>query len=264
MSNLNASHPDVTARLLKRFQELSVRTGMRVLLKLIAEFRKLIVETSCVRQAELVESDAMELLETVSPTAEQRAWGSVTVAQQQHQEAITEPSIVGDRMLSADKAPSIASAATGYGACEKMASTRGFFAPWLGAGCSNPSGFCGLVGRTCALPSGGGLGSTASIPYATTDDDLESCMAKCKSAVRVGAPHVELNDLARADEKTNASKEPMEACSCFEWSGSATPRCALHSMPWNQVAYGNSRTKNYTAFTRSTDPAVVSLIESGE
>eukprot|EP01043_Picozoa_sp_COSAG02_P084965 COSAG02_NODE_22699_length_743_cov_0.936335_1_plen_43_part_10 len=37
MSNLNASHPDVTARLLKRFQELSVRTGMRVLLKLIIE-----------------------------------------------------------------------------------------------------------------------------------------------------------------------------------------------------------------------------------
>jgi hypothetical protein len=206
----------------------------------------------------------MELMETVPPTAEQRAWGSVTVARQQQQEAIAGQSIVGDRMLSADKAPTIESAATGYGACEKMASTGGFFAPWLGAGCDNPSGFCGLVGRTCAFPSGGGLGSTASVPYATTDDDLESCMAKCKSAVHIGASRAELTTLARADEKTNAPKKPMEACSCFEWSESATPRCALHNIPWNQVAYGNSRTKNYTAFTRSTDPAVASSIAAGE
>ena len=199
----------------------------------------------------------MELLDTVSPTAEQRAWGSVTVAQQQQLQANTgHSSIVGDHMLSA---------ATGYGACEKMASTGGFFAPWLGTGCEDPSGFCGLVGRTCALPSGGGLGSTASIPYATTDDDLESCMAKCKSAVHVGTSHAELTKLARTEEKSNASKQPREACSCFEWSEAATPRCALHNMPWNQVAYGNSRMKNYTAFTRSTDPvSVMPLIEAEE
>jgi hypothetical protein len=45
-----------------------------------------------------------------------------------------------------------------------------------------------------------------------------------------------------------------EACSCFEWSASASPRCALHNMTWSAVAYGNSRAKNYTAYTRSTDP----------
>ena len=156
-------------------------------------------------------------------------------------------------MLSTGSASSTASTATGYGACEKMASTGGFFAPWLGAGCDNPSGFCGLVGRTCALPSAGGLGSTASTPYATTDDDLESCMSKCKSAAYIGASRA---DLATAENRPNASKEAVEACSCFEWSESATPRCALHNMPWNQVSYGPSRTKNYTAFTRSTDPAV--------
>jgi hypothetical protein len=56
-----------------------------------------------------------------------------------------------------------------------------------GAGCTDPSGFCGLAGRSCALPSGGGLGSTPSTPYATSDDDLASCMAKCKSAAEAAA-----------------------------------------------------------------------------
>ena len=205
----------------------------------------------------------MELMETVSPTADQRAWGSVTVEQQQQQQEEEKEEeeeghevVVGGRTLSTGNASSTASAATGYGACEKMASTGGFFAPWLGAGCDNPSGFCGLVGRTCALPSGGGLGSTGSTPYATTDDDLESCMAKCKSAVHTGSSRAELTDQANAEGQPNVSKQAVQACSCFEWSESATPRCALHDMPWNQVAYGPSRTKNYTAYTRSTDPAV--------
>ena len=80
-------------------------------------------------------SDALELMEAVpAATAEQRAWGSV----------VLDPPPAGSEPLLLQQLPPPTGAAAGgasagvgagggYGACEKMASTGGFFAPWLGA-----------------------------------------------------------------------------------------------------------------------------------
>ena len=88
-----------------------------------------------------------------------------------------------------------------------------------GAGCTDPSGFCGLAGRSCALPSGGGLGSVPSVPYYTGSDGLEACMAKCTSDTK---PKPALGAAVLGPKQ--------QACSCFEWSGDATPSCLLHDM----------------------------------
>lgn len=187
--NINASSPDVTARLLQRFRQLSSELASG--------------------------SDIHDFFPVVPSSTRRSSWGSVDVAQE---------------------------VPTGYGGCTKMAST-GFWAPWMGGGCQDPSGFCGLDGRSCATPSNGGLGSVATVPYYEGYENLTACMARCEAdTLPIGT-----------------GKQSANACSCFDWAATTKPSCRLHNTTWRFVSYAVVRSRNCTAFTRSSDPVATSV-----
>jgi hypothetical protein len=190
--NLNASLPAVTARLLARLQQLSS--------EMMGE-----------------EEARAALMPTVPPTADRVAWGSVIVA--------TTPAELQIEITTSTASVSAPSAPS-YGSCEKMAATGGFFGPWLGAACTDPSGFCRLVGRTCATPSGGGLSSNPSTPYYTGEEDMQTCMAKCTAATTT---------MPTFPNATTSQMRQQPACSCFDWSANASPKCMLHTQRGKKV-----------------------------